>query len=398
MQILKKQIKKSSINEIVLVMLGIFIQISPILSQKFICIYLGICMFLIILSNGILKIKFKNAIKWYGVFFIYAIISLIYTVNTINPEYAIVRMSMCFVVTILITQIMNYNNFEKVITGIIIGGIFGILLVIFKQYSLIGTRRLGSGIYGSYAEFGNVSMITLSCLIWKWKNSKYKNRILMIIMIIPIIAIFLSGARKAMITPILFFILIEVLDRKKTFMKKTYFILLISMVSVLLVYFSLTNELLYKTIGYRIDSGISSVLGKEEDDASLDERKQFKDIAKKMVIERPIFGWGVHSFAYINYTTTGLLLYSHDTILEVLSCFGIVGFVLYFKIYYKIFRNLNKLLDSKNELGLFFIAYTLVILVMEPYSMSYLSVSSIVILTSAADFKGDEILENEKNK
>ena len=69
---------------------------------------------------------------------------------------------------------------------------------------------------------------------------------------------------------------------------------------------------------------------------------------------------------------------------------GIIGFVLYFRIYYKILRKMKKMLNSKNTLGLFFISYTIVILFMEPYSMSYISLSSVVILASAAGFKGDE--------
>ena len=75
---------------------------------------------------------------------------------------------------------------------------------------------------------------------------------------------------------------------------------------------------------------------------------------------------------------------------------GIIGFVLYFRIYYKILRKMKKMLNSKNTLGLFFISYTIVILFMEPYSMSYISLSSVVILASAAGFKGDEQLENEE--
>lgn len=396
MQILKFKINRDSINGLVLLLMGIFIQISPIVPKFIICIYLGICIGLEILANNILKMKINNGILWYGLFFIYSMFSLLYTINTINPEYAVIRMTMCLITTALITQVLNGENFEKVITGIILGGLFGILLVLIKQYSLIGIKRLGNGIYGSYAEFGNVSMITLSCLIWKWKKSKYKSKVIMISMIIPIIAIFLSGARKAMITPILFFLLIEILDRKRKFVKKTYFVMIMSIVVILLVYASLTNEVLYKTIGYRIDSGISTILGKDEDDASLTERGIFKNIAKEMILEKPILGWGLHSFAYVNYTKTGLLLYSHDTFLEILSCLGIIGFVLYFRIYYKIIRKMNKMLNSKNRLGLFLISYTIVILLMEPYSMSYISLSSVVILASAAGFKGDEQLKNEE--
>ena len=396
MQKLKIKINRESINGLVLLLMGIFIQISPTMPKSVICMYLAICIGLEILANNILKMKIKNGIRWYGLFFIYSMFSLLYTVNTINPEYAVIRMIMCLIITVLITQVLNEKNFEKVITGIIVGGILGILLVLIKQYSLIGIKRLGNGIYGSYAEFGNVSMITLSCLIWKWKKSKYKSKVIIISMIIPIIAIFLSGARKAIITPILFFLLIEILDKRKNFVKKTYFVLIMSMVVIVLVYASLTNEILYKTIGYRIDSGISAILGREEEDASLTERGKFKEIAKEMILEKPILGWGLHSFAYVNYTKTGLLLYSHDTFLEILSCLGIIGFVLYFRIYYKILRKMKKMLNSKNTLGLFFISYTIVILFMEPYSMSYISLSSVVILASAAGFKGDEQLENEE--
>ena len=87
-----------------------------------------------------------------------------------------------------------------------------------------------------------------------------------------------------------------------------------------------------------------------------------------------------------------------DKVLHFLACYGIIGFILYFRIYFQIFRRYKNFLkiDKNSSIGLFLISISVIIFVMEPFSMSYLSLSNVILLACAAQF-GIEVKKNEKN-
>lgn len=390
-------IKKEQLTKLLLIIMGITCQVSQLWSTMiFLCILL-FCFFLYLIYIYIneKKAKISQGIIWYGMFFCFVLFSSIYTVNRINPEYVYVRMMICFCVQFFVTQVAKFDgDYNSFIRGVALGGILGIGIVLISQYSFIGIKRLGSGIYGSYAEFGNICMQTVIAMIWLLYRKLVKKRIAYIGIIISIIGVILSGARKAMLAPVMFFIVLQLIDRRNKINKKILFCLLMGLISVIFIYMSLNVKFLYDAIGYRIETGISTVLGEEKSDASLNERSLFKEIAKRMFFEKPITGWGVHSFAYENYLITGKLLYAHDTFWEILSCYGVVGFLLYFSAYIRILSEHRKFTQEDDE-GLYLIAQTIVILIMEPFSISFLSIIQVTLLASSLQYVKEK--KNEKN-
>ena len=398
-------LKKENITNAIIIFLGIFCQISPLLSRTVIFFSIGLCGFILLLiNNNVKKIKIGMGIRWYLLFVVYALFSLTYTINTINADYAVIRIATCAILAIFATQIIDFSkNFDKLLKGFIIGGYIGIVVVFFKQYNLIGVKRLGNEIYGSYVQFGNVIIIALYSIIWNINNNKInksKKIFYFALMIIGFFAAMLSGTRKALALPILFFMFLQLLNSENNFNKKTKFMFIIRIVSILSLYLTLSNELLYSIIGNRIDSLLTSFMGGVSEDGSLQERTLFKDLAKEMFKEKPIFGYGLHGFAYMNYIRNGTLVYAHDTILEILSCLGIVGFILYFRVYYIILKNIKNIYATikNNKIGLFFIAYVIITGIMEPFTMSYLSQATVTLLSCAAQYAIEAKYEKEKEK
>lgn len=397
-----QKLTKNKLYNYIMFFVGMFCHLSQLLPKIVVLFVLGIfgALLMSICKNlKFYKIKIGKGISWYGVFTIYVLFSLLYTVNKINPDYVILRMSTCLIIAIFVTQIVEFkDNFIYFIRGMAFGGIIGIVYVIIAQMDYIGVKRLGEGIYGSYAEFGNICMMTAISLIWILKENRKKNKFIIVLaLLVSVLGIILSGARKAIITPIMFFILVELLDKRKKVSNKFIFFSIFTCCAIGFIYATLNIRFLYNAIGYRIDSGISSVLGNEKTDGSLDERKLYKDIAKDMIKEKPITGWGIHGFAYINYLNTGNLVYSHDTFYEILACYGIIGFILYFRIYFQIFMRYKNFLktDENNSIGLFLISMSVIILVMEPFSISYLSLANVVLLACSAQY-GIEVKRNEE--
>ncbi len=390
------KLTKDKVINTILILIGMFCQISPLMSRTTIFICIGLCGFLLLLINkNITKMKVGMGIKWYGVFFIYALFSLAYTINTINPDYAVIRMATCLILAVYATQIVNYEkNFDKILEGFIIGGFVGIAIVFANQYNLIGIKRLGGDLYGSYVQFGNVIIITLYSIIWKICQkdmSKRKKTEYILLMIIGFFAAMLSGTRKALFLPIVFYMIMQLINPTKSFGKKTTFLLVMGVVCIFGIYFTINNEFLYSIIGNRIDTLISSITGGTMQDGSYAERMMFKELAKQMIKEKPIFGYGLHGFAYMNYIKNGILVYAHDTFLEILSCLGIIGFILYFRVYFIIIKNAKYMYKEikKNRIALFFIVYSLITFLMEPYTMSYISQATVLLLACISQYAID---------
>ena len=394
------KIKKESIIRLLLFLIGVFCQINPLLSKGILVIYLSFCLFLFLLSISFKQIRFGIGFFWYFIFVMFCLSTLTYTINTINPEYVYIR-----ILTYLLLLFLAAPFFEKeysvkiIVKGFFIGGIIGITYVLINQYNLIGVNRLGGNIYGSYAEFGAVCTLTMTSFIWLNNDYKKMRAFKLFLFLYLAIAIMLSGARKAMLITILIPLFMQLFDKRKKTTKKFTILLIISIVSLIVVYISLNNEYLYKFIGYRIESGITSITGKEEQDASLYERNSFKKIAKEMFLEKPLMGWGIHAFAIKNYYEHAclayFLLYSHDGFLEILSCYGLIGFMLYYWVFIYIIINYKKLLYD--DVGIFLFSYIIIILLMELYSISFFNSYYILLIGLCAELVSKRRICNESS-
>ena len=393
------KIKKESIIRILLFLIGVFCQINPLISRGIMVLYLGFCLFLFILSINPKKIKFGIGFLWYFTFVLFCMFSLLYTINTINPDFVYVRiLTYLFMLFLAAPFLEKDKGIKTVAKGFVIGGLIGITIVLINQYSLIGVRRLGGKLYGSYAEFGAVCALSITSFWWLQKEYKSGNVIKVFLFMYLALGILLSGARKAMLIAILIPLFMQLFDKRKKITKKFMIFSALVIIAITIVYVVLSNEYLYKFIGYRIESGIESVIGEEKEDASLYERGSFKKLAKEMFKEKPIIGWGMHGFAMRNYYAHGnalhFLLYSHDGFLEILSCYGLIGFILYYWIFAYIIINYKELLYD--DTGIFLFSYIIIILLMELYSISFFNSFYILMIGSCANIVSKRRKNNEK--
>lgn len=383
------KVSKVSILRCNIMLLGMFCQLHQIVPKIVWGAWLVICTILtMITSKTIGKLKFPKGAMWYVVFTIYVVVSMLYTVNTINPDYVYTRMLMYLYITLLIVINMDFEkNFVDLIKGFALGGIIGIVTVVLKQYEYIGKSRLGNGIYGSYAEFGNICMLAMSSLIWLKDKMKNRKILLGIGYAIIGVGIILSGARKAILVPVLMLIFLLLFNNRKNISNKVFYLVILFTFGIITIYFTLNNSFLYKVIGHRIDSGISTMFGNNSSDGSLIEREKFKDLAMELIKQRPIFGYGIHGYAYFNLMYNGQLVYSHDNFLEILSCYGIIGFIIY---YYAFIKNLTHykifIKNNKEEIGSFLFSYVIIILLLESTSISYLAIYDIIILSLGIEY------------
>ena len=85
------KIRKENIVKLLLILIGIFCQINPLISRNTMMIYLLFCFFLFALTINIKKINFNKGFVWYLIFVLFCLFTLTYTINRINPEYVYIR-------------------------------------------------------------------------------------------------------------------------------------------------------------------------------------------------------------------------------------------------------------------------------------------------------------------
>ncbi len=208
----------------------------------------------------------------------------------------------------------------------------GAVAIFFIQYFLVQNNKFETLIlkYGLFAFFSVIILISGS-----------KKGILMILLLLCI-PYYMSNRSK--IIPTL----------------KILFFVSVAMLIIMNVPF------LYEILGSRIESFIIGMFGDESALSTSDRtRTNLIAMAQEMFMERPFLGYGLGNFkAYY-----GIKLYSHNNYYELLTSVGILGTVVYYQAYLRVF--LASIKGRKTLSGILSMTLILVIAVMEWGLVSY---------------------------
>ena len=121
----------------------------------------------------------------------------------------------------------------------------------------------------------------------------------------------------------------------------------------------------------------------EEGDSSAEIRETIRNLAFDKWMEHPLFGYGFDSFKYLADKVVGHFYYSHCNYTELLYSGGIVYFLLFYWIYYKILRNAfcNKKIPV--EYKAFSVATAVSLFVFDYGAVTYNSTSTLIMLMMA---------------
>lgn len=141
---------------------------------------------------------------------------------------------------------------------------------------------------------------------------------------------------------------------------------------VLLYYLMMRVELLYNSIGYRIESMMQIFTGGEADNSTVD-RAFYTQDAFRVFFKHPILGVGQDGYRYANANT---LTYSHNNYAEVAANLGVIGLFLFYSLHIGILRKCFRVF-KRNMLPLcFMVAH----LFTDVAAVSYSSESAYVII------------------
>lgn len=382
-------IKKININrEFFIFDIFLFLYISALISHKrgygFDAIYCrltfvalvavaAVKIFLDIKRGKNISIIYKHLL-WLGLFWGYAALSIfwamkkkyIYEFNW-NTTIQIFLTSFLFAY-----RIKNRTSFNIILKIMLFSIIYLGLLVLSRiPIDQIGAQRMGnvagihSNAFGKFMAFG--SLISIYIYI-EFRHLKY-------LFFVPffLILMFLSGSRGAILLclgGILGFVFLF----SKNLKKYIYIFIFIIFLYIILNWL-ITNPTMYRLVGWRLEGLIGLFSSEHEIDASTSGRLFFIESAQELFSKYPLFGAGLDNFQYYVWLDGfSRELYSHCNHWELLSTLGIVGYLLFYSLYFSIIIKGIKKNVSMNKPNRFAFVLIIVILVIDYVIISYYDV------------------------
>lgn len=236
--------------------------------------------------------------------------------------------------------------------------VFGILYICQIDLSMIGAYRL-TEYADNNDDLPNLNLVSIpvafAFIYFLFRYLKDKKKIYIIVSIICVIIVFLLGSRKSIISSVLgiMFLLFKVNSAKKIKIILFYFFI------ILLIPFFIPADYLDFVLDRLMQlANINQNVLLDESDLV---RKQLFSNGIDYFIQRPLTGYGFYNFSKLFQLDYGAAIYSHNNFIETLVGGGIIGFLLYYLLYYKIISNLYIRKHLFNEYYIF-LSFTIIML------------------------------------
>lgn len=164
-------------------------------------------------------------------------------------------------------------------------------------------------------------------LLYGAKEAQWKKWYINLLTIAVAIISILTGSRKALMMLLIFTICYMLFWRPEKNMTKFFGrIFAVVGIAVVLIVLMMKVDILYDSIGNRLESLYLQWVQGEDADASAITREKMIDIGMRMFYKEPLLGFGHNAFKLGG----GYFTYSHNNYVELLCSLGIVGFAIFY--------------------------------------------------------------------
>lgn len=318
-------------------------------------LFLSELIFIAFAAFSIFKL-IKEGKFYFQIYFWLAYLFIIYHIITYfwakNPNITFVKLKTLLQLFVLFIFVYHSfykdKNIEIILKSFYIAGLALCVYSIFLygpnkiiEAMIIG-KRLGGDI-GQENAFGmNLAITVVLCLyFWFFKNKKIN----LVIMIFPFGLAMASGSRKALLIIMLAIVLLIYI---KFGLKKFYISLVFIVASIIIVY-SIIQLPIFYTVFHRVEGMTAMITGEGRTETSAAYRESFVAHGLEWFKKSPFIGYGLSNFRVLNRNNYGLDLYAHNNYIELLVGGGIIGFVLYYVMYFYILIKLLPMVNNKNS-------------------------------------------------
>lgn len=311
---------------------------------SFICLY---AYFRAIIRPTIIAHSISNSFTgWllilFSIYFYYGLVLTKY--SFFNSDYFLFTLIIILVIQLLFIDV-NHNTMIEVFTkSSAIGSLAVCGFILINEWDLIisGGTRIGDS--GS----GNVNTVAMYLGLMSipsiYKFLFENKRFYLVVYIVSIAFMLMTGSKKALIYIILGLVILSV-QKNGIRLQRYIFPILLAVGVIILI---LNNQFLYNIIGARTMDFLASIGFKIEGahySNSTSLRLSMYKLAFQAFMENPIFGGGWFYFS----AYSGLGTYSHNNYTELLVNYGIVGFLIYYIMFFYVLLKLKKISKLDNN-------------------------------------------------
>lgn len=332
---------------------------------------------------------------WYMAFTAFAAVSCLWSMF-INAYMASYFLRMVVIIA-SITSVSIYVDTAEDLERLIKLFMLSMTVIVALELSATPIEEWSSGVMGSHFSGANQNSVAFLAFcaelmaFYEFYSKGKKRYIILFVLFLAFIV--MSGSRKALFAALagpFMYVFFSVYKRNYLF-----HIIIIGGLAALAVFIIMNDENAYNAIGKRFESMLEFWFEDRSHkvDNSLYMRSYYIQLAQEMFSESPIIGKGMGNFARIIdefYDLQGV--YSHNNYWQILSELGIVGFFIYYSMYaYIIIKLIKNSFVHKSKIGLLFLTFMILLIVIETGLVSYNSKMPHIVIALAytATYVGD---------
>lgn len=289
--------------------------------------------------------------------FIFAFYCFLSNFWAINAELAISKAKTLFILSTFL--LVTYNFFSNIENGegkllkiiMYAGTIFSIYVIMYYgigEYfnKLISGERIGE-------EINNVNAIglqtSISIIIAIFYGLYENKKRYFLLAIIPLIVSLGTGSRKVIALIVIGIVLLFILKREEKINILSTTKKVLTFITIIFALVCVGKMPMFSTVFERFQMFTNSITGQGKVDNSTQIRTTFVKAGLEQFFKTPILGVGIGNSGYITEKAIGWSTYLHNNYVELLATTGIIGFCLYYSVYFYIIINCIKMLKTKNK-------------------------------------------------
>ena len=321
-----------------------FVILNTDLNGAYIMLWITLfILFFVFLKGGIrCLLEFKRYHKQVFIFGVYCLINSFWAIDPIAAiENGITIIEILLCMSVLYAYYNEGDNIDNLLLTLVWSGIvISVYSLIFYSYdNMVAIASMGDRIDTEFANVNSIAMAGSTAFVISLYFLFFKRLwlpFLASLTSIPVIAA--SGSRKAFVMIILgiFVLLMSKFSTKKR-MKMIVKMSFLSVILIIALNLEQDSSLFY-TVNNRMEGLIAMVTGKGEVDSSAKKRELYIEEGIEQWVENPILGLGMANSYIFNSNKT----YTHNNYVELLSCGGLIGFIVYYSMFIYLIFNIWK--------------------------------------------------------
>ena len=286
--------------------------------------------------------RYDSFLKWLALFIVFCFISIFWSINKSNTVSKIITLIQLFALSVVMySYISAYNNIGVFIRGLLVSGLICSCVVI-GYYGIgeyINLMMSGTRLGGGITNVNTIGLYSSTTVILCFYYAYFKSeKIMYIVMILPLLTSFGSGSRKALAFVVLGIGMLIFMKYHNKISLQSFFKFALAIAVVVLAVFWASTLPIFSGVFDRFREMTGGVTGLK--DSSTLVRESMVRIGFQYFKEHPYTGMGIGNSSIILGETINRETYFHNNFIELLASCGVFGFLIYHGMYVYLIKNL----------------------------------------------------------